>query len=727
MRQKKYFSVVLSCITIIGLLAGCSGNGGNSGNTGNNAGTSNNNALSGEKDITISLEKEYSHITADENGRFYGIDMDFSSENLNNDNSDETKDALDDVKVSLDILDSTGKLIKNVALPNGNVANLAATKSNIFVFYFNNIQILNADGGVVKELKFDKEIFVSKPVAAGDKVFFLYQENAASEGISGGMELAYVDSNVDSVKMVGIADVFGIMKYKDNILKVYSYDTSGEVKETSYDYKDLSIKDSKVSSLNIAPDTQYCENNDKLYMFDYNGIYEKKYGENSSKNILPFSDSNFSSLLINGNVMYLLGNFDKKIRVLDIETLTANANNKKQIVIYTQEGAIVEDDYSVFGKALQKFKSKHSDIFVTFEDVDFEKYYDDLNAKVMTQDNSFDVFYLPEGKVDNYIKNGVMVNLKDSKQIMDNFNNNINPNLTKVVSRDDYYFGVPTSFYPYVLTINLSKFEELGISPPDENWSYDEFFAILDKVKEKDEDLYFQTAQTVYNYLIDYINFTVDAKNKQVTIDKAKLVDALNKLKTVQDNSTAYYETNENGFGSASTFLISYGTSYGLAPDDTKLKNINPPVISKENPEFSTQGTGFLAINKKSKNIELCEELLSYIYSEDIVLTRDAMTELPIYKDMLKYNDILKADLKEELKNGSENIDEALEEAFNHQKLTDDYVRIYNNILSKYKPSVEVLFSDAGSKILNDFNEGKISSEDTADKIINLVKNMIEE
>ena len=677
------------------------------------------------EDYTITLSKEYSYMTADDAGNIYGITVDFSADSGSG--TSDTQSISQNASVTMDVINSNGKITKTLNLPSGNVSTFAVNRNNIFVFYFDKIDILDNSGKTVKELTFSSDIFVAKPVSIGDKVFFMLQDNSTDYfGNGANMELAYVGPTSDSIKKPGITDVFNIMKYKDNIIKLYSYDESGDIKTTNFDASSLNIKDSTTeTNANIDIDTEYSQINDKVYIFNYSGLFEKNYGDSFSKTLMSFDGSEYSSMQLAGNNLYLFGPYDKKVRVISVSALDTKMNNQQQIVIYTQDGSITDDDSTVAGKAIQKFKKNHPDIAVSFQNVDYDKYYDDLNAKVMTQDNSFDIFYLPESKIDSYINNGVMADLKDNKNVMDNFNNNINPNLVKLVSRDGYYFGVPIMFVSNVITLNIDKFAELSIDLPGDVWTYDDYFNILSKLRDKDKNLYFQTAQTDFYYLLDYVSYSVDMKNKKANIDKNKLTDILTKLKTVLDDSNSTSISDDNLLNSNS-FLISYGNSYDSDNLDAKTKFSNPPVISKDDPKYFVSGTEFLCVNKKSKNLDLSCELLSYVYDKDTVLNRDSMYDLPIYKDMLKYNDILKADLKEELQITSDT-DAQLIKVFDQQKLTDDYITVYNNILSNYKASIDVFNTDSGSKILDDFTNGKITVDDTANKIISLVKNMVEE
>ncbi len=719
MKLKKYLTILTCSILSTCMLIGCSNS------------AKNNNSNNAEEDYTITLSKEYTQMTADDSGNIYGITVDFpnANENGTSDASLSGDELSKNAKVSMDVIDPKGKITKTLELPNGNVSNLAVNKNNIFVFYFDKINILNLNGETVKEMTFASDIYVAKPVSIDDKVFFMFQDSSSenSSGYSGNMDLAYISGNSDKIEKPGITDIYNIMRYKDNVLKLYSYDENGEVKATSFDCNGLNVKDSNTEDgSNVNIDTEYNQNNDKVYIFNYSGLFEKKYGENSSKTLMSFDSTEYSSMELAGNSLYLFGPYDKKVRIIDVNALDKKASSQSQVVIYTQDGTIADDSFSITGKAVQKFRKNHPDVSVIFQNVSYDKYYDDLNAKVMTQDNSFDIFYLPESKVDSYINNGVMANLKDNKAVMDNFNKNINPKTVKLVSRNDYYFGVPITFLSNVITLNEDKFKDLSIDLPGEIWTYDDYFNILDKIKDKDKNLYFQTAQTDFYYLIDYINYSVDTKNKKVTIDKSKLSSILTKLKQIQDDSNTSFDPSNDNMANANTFLIAYGESYNMGSPDAKTKFSNPPVVDKDNPQYFVSGTEFLAVNKKSKNLELSCELLSYIYEEDIILTRDAMNQLPIYKDMLKYNDILKADLKEELQVNSDS-DENLNKIFNQQKLTDDYVKIYNDILDGYKPSFDVFNTDAGGKILDDFTNDKTTVDDTADKIITLVKNMVEE
>lgn len=713
MKLKRCLSILSCCLLSMSMLIGCSGNNAGSNNTNND-----NNNANKDKDYTITLNKEYSQLTADDKGNIYGATIEFPESGTS-----ESKDLFENAKVLMDVMDGKGNITKTLDLPNGNVANIAVNDKNIFVFYFEKISILDLDGKTVKEIKFSNDVYVAKPVAFGDKIFFMYQDS--SSGYSDEMELAYVDANSDDVKKPGIGEVYNIMKYKDNILKLYSYDENGDIKTTNFDCVGLNVKDTTTEdSDNFDIETQYSQSNDKVYVFNYSGLFAKKYGENSSISLITFENSEYSSMQLSGNTLYLFGPYDKKIRVLDINALDDKINSQNQLVIYTQDGAITDDETSLAGKAIQRFKASHPDTIVSLQYVAYDKYYDDLNAKVMTQDSSFDIFYLPESKVDSYIKNGVMANLKESSVLMDKFNKNINPKMVNVVARDDYYFGVPILFLSNVMTFNLDTFNELSIDVPGEVWTYDEFFSILDTLKEKDRSLYFQTSQTDFYHLVDYINYSVDVKNKQVNIDKEKLISILTKLKEIQDYANAAYEEDGSDLLYPNSFLMSYGASYDLNNTGAKTRFSNPPVISKDDPKYFIPGTEFLAVNKKSKNVDLACELLSYMYDESVIFTTDAMNQLPIYKDMLKYNEILKKDLEEELGGSS---DESLNELFEQQKITDEYVTVYNNILDKYGSSIEIFSTDAGSKIMDDFNEEKITADEAADKIINLVKNMIEE
>lgn len=140
--------------------------------------------------------------------------------------------------------------------------------------------------------------------------------------------------------------------------------------------------------------------------------------------------------------------------------------------------------------AIQKFESEHAGVKINYESgIQKEDYTEWLNGKFLTGEEP-DVFMLPADTFNSLATKGALLDLTDFVQ------------KDADIKKSDYYenglvagqyqkkqYALPYESVPLLMCVNTTLLDRLGISLPDNDWTWGDFHAICRKVtKDKDKD-----------------------------------------------------------------------------------------------------------------------------------------------------------------------------------------------------------------------------------------------
>lgn len=188
--------------------------------------------------------------------------------------------------------------------------------------------------------------------------------------------------------------------------------------------------------------------------------------------------------------------------------------------------------------AVDAFEAANPDIKVTLEQVPSDQYYTKLDAAlgagegpdVMWQ-SSRAFFYVAGGALeplDEYIaRDGVSLDA-------------YNQTIVGLYSIDGKQYGMPKDFDAWTMVYNANVFEELGVTPPTADWTWDDMVRIAEEVKAKQTDGADIPLYVYYNWnngvasLVHSLGGTV-IKGGKGNMSSEEGVMALNMMRDLQD------------------------------------------------------------------------------------------------------------------------------------------------------------------------------------------------
>lgn len=195
---------------------------------------------------------------------------------------------------------------------------------------------------------------------------------------------------------------------------------------------------------------------------------------------------------------------------------------------------------------------------------------------------------------------------------------------------DGVYYGIPVRANEKMWFYNKTIFDELGLDYPQDGWTWDEYYALADKITEMSD--YYGTATNAhpgmwyYNGLLQGGQF-FDENGKFVMYEDEYLIDSLRQYKRMDDEGVkpSFVSMRSRNAYISTEFLsgkcaMAEGFPYILRdmrlpdqfPFDFEVGVVTPPVNAKGDTCYSCGDVQFLAINPASEHAD--EAFLAMVY-----------------------------------------------------------------------------------------------------------------
>lgn len=143
---------------------------------------------------------------------------------------------------------------------------------------------------------------------------------------------------------------------------------------------------------------------------------------------------------------------------------------------------------------IKPFNEKYPNIKVNLEMISFQGGPEKVNVAIASN-TAPDLVYDYPGRIIDYAKKGVMVDLNDLMKNSE-FESDVPDNILAACKSGDDYYMYPHNTVGFIMGVNKSIFEEIGavdllqLDKEDRLWSTDEFTKALEAVRDSGKDIY---------------------------------------------------------------------------------------------------------------------------------------------------------------------------------------------------------------------------------------------
>lgn len=520
-------------------------------------------------------------------------------------------------KENLNIYKKDGK--KESTINNMSIFGSAMAIHNNYIYIYDTgigVKVFNLDGTFIKTIDVNKNYFGRKIQIKNNIIYMLVQNLKDNRS-----KLTMYDIKKDSLKDIdiNIYNATNFCKYKNNAFLMFSHSSDG-YKLIEYDIvNEKVINEYKFNS--VINDIIYDEEINRVIYSSQN--YLKSYDLKSGKiNTLEIVNKECSlNKISNYNNYYVVSD----IKNNQIHFLSKNKNKETLKIITHVEG--YENEIRM-NKAIEKFSKEYPSVKLDFESHPYEKYFDFMLKKVMAGDDDYDIFTMNDMKSFYYIKNDVMYDLSNNKNI-EAYSGKWFDGVANNCSYNEKIIGVPEFLVIYGWEVNEELINLLDIDCPSEFWTWEDFYQYSKVIREKNTDAYSLLWNKKFPpFLSQYNAKYVDIINKKVNYNNDLFISLLELWKKIWDQELITDDRNN------SNKVIFNNRKISLVEGQTHLAY--PPSISKE-PIYESNYY-LLCVNKKSLNTSLATELLSFYISPEIQ-TAFPETGSAIYKNLSIYKE----------------------------------------------------------------------------------------
>ena len=250
---------------------------------------------------------------------------------------------------------------------------------------------------------------------------------------------------------------------------------------------------------------------------------------------------------------------------------------------------------------------------------------------------SVDVFRLPSDVLPLLVRDGLVASIDN--YLTEDDKADIFPNLIEAVQIDGQAYAWPLWVPPVGMYLNLDVFEERGVEPPGEDWTYDEFVEIAQELtftRENGEEVYGYTALVdpgVVNswpFILSDGALPLSEDNTEYTFNSPEGISGLTKLTdlalvhqvTPPDFGAQTGEDIQTGFKDRKVYAMysePSGASSGYAADGLNFDVIPMPIGDSGEP-VTAGGIGFISVaaTDDEAKLQAAMDLARYLTSDQV-------------------------------------------------------------------------------------------------------------
>lgn len=308
-----------------------------------------------------------------------------------------------------------------------------------------------------------------------------------------------------------------------------------------------------------------------------------------------------------------------------------------------------EAERVMYDKVFKDFEAKNPGVKVNYIFTP-DDYYTKLQTMI-AGNTAPDVFYLAEGRVAQYAKDGVLLGLDPYVKKYPELTKDFVPGVLRYGTYQDKLYAIPKDWQPVVMYINEDIFKAAGLPLPTSDWTMDDFRAIAKKLTKVEGKKTVQYGCAVENYRADWMVFGGNYGGEWFKDGKSNWSDpnVLKGMNVMRDvivtDKTSPSPAAVSSMGQSQSQLFETG-KVAMFPsgrwavptyrETCKAFTWSAVEMPKGTTRVNPIITAALASSAKSKNPELAVALLRHVLSDESLTTVMSLgIGLPCYQHLV--------------------------------------------------------------------------------------------
>lgn len=286
------------------------------------------------------------------------------------------------------------------------------------------------------------------------------------------------------------------------------------------------------------------------------------------------------------------------------------------------------DTYKEIDDIIMDFNDKHENVTVSYLPGILKEDYQEWLSQCLIKDEFPDVLIMPSMMYETFARSGALKNLdsfieNDSDiSLNEYYQSSIAP-----CNIGGSYYALPYKSVPDLMFVNEDLLNKLEISKPDNNWGWEDFYEICQKVKSyndtHNEQVYayagYDWTKAVYSNDISLYN----ENNNEVYVNDDKFIEAIKYMRMLNNLQVATDDIEDFDNGKALFCVMNYSDYRTYSPYPWRIKkfsDFNWDYISLpkgiQGNTVSEVDTLMVAVSSRTDNSKVAWELLKYIVND---------------------------------------------------------------------------------------------------------------
>lgn len=318
--------------------------------------------------------------------------------------------------------------------------------------------------------------------------------------------------------------------------------------------------------------------------------------------------------------------------------------------------------YERIENAIALFNEKYPDVKVEFQSGIRTDMYEEWISREIIKDQLPDVFFLPSQMFSTLAKNGTLENLTAYSKNDSSFSlNQYYDNSLKEGMLENELYALPYESVPTLMFVNKTLLNQEGIEIPKNNWTWDDFYSICQKVSKDTDGDGVQDQFCYYDYTWEDALYSTgsafyDESNNQANLSSSKVLETvafMRKLNTLNSEKVTSVMFDK---GQVAFQPMNYSDYRTYMPYPWRVKKystfewdcITMPA-SATGGNISQIDTLMLGLSSRSDNKAMAWEFMKLLSSDDVIqseLAKDSQA-VSVIKSVMTSQDVIDA-LKED-------------------------------------------------------------------------------
>ncbi len=320
------------------------------------------------------------------------------------------------------------------------------------------------------------------------------------------------------------------------------------------------------------------------------------------------------------------------------------------------------DGYGRIEKAIALFKERYPEVTIEFQSGIRSDDYEEWLARQLLQDQMPDVFFVPSQLFTTLANNGSLLNLTSLSMQDSSFDTqNYYETALKAGMINDTLYALPYESVPTLMFVNKTLLNQEGISMPDNDWTWDDFYTICKAVSKDIDGDGKQEQFGFYDYTWEDALYSTgisfyDADHDTANLSSTQAVEAVSFLRKLNALNTEKVTAELFDKGQVAFQPMNYSDYRTYMPYPWRVKKYSnfewdclPMPASTNGGNISQIDTLMVGLSSKSRNQQLAWEFMKLLSCDEVFQSEVAKESqaVSVLKSVMTSENVIEA-LKED-------------------------------------------------------------------------------